>query len=69
MDQEIMMPDGSRALMNRKLLDQAFDEVYSVAMSTERGSWGRVCKSLAPMQPDQLNEKHFAVARRVLDIL
>lgn len=43
--------------------------MYDLVTGPEREMWGRVCKSVTPMQPDSLDEKHFRVARRVLDIL
>lgn len=63
------MPDGSNVIINPTILNQAMEEVYAIALGEEREMWGRVCKSVTPMQPDTLDEKHFRVARKVLEIL
>lgn len=68
-DQPLLMPDGSTAVASPALLEQAMEEVYAAALGEERASWGRVCKSVQPMQPDELGEKHFRVAKKVLLIL
>lgn len=68
-DQPLVMPDGTTAVASPALLEQAMEEVYAAAVGEERATWGRVCKSVAPMQPDTLDEKHFRVARKVLMVL
>lgn len=68
-DQPLVMPDGTTAAASPALLEQAMEEVYAAALGEERASWGRVCKSVPPMQPDALEEKHFRVARKVLMVL
>jgi malate synthase len=68
-DQPLLMPDGTTATASPALLEQAMEEVYATALGAERELWGKVCKSLAPMQPDELGEKHFRVARKVLMVL
>lgn len=44
-------------------------QVYALVTGPERETWGRVCKSVAPMQPDELHDRHFRVARKILHIL
>lgn len=45
------------------------DEVYTTALNDEREMWSKVCKSVPPLQPDTLAEKHFRVAKTILMIL
>ncbi len=68
-DQPLLLPDGTTATASPQLLEQAMEEVYAAALGEERESWSRVCKSLPPMQPDTLADKHFRVARKVLTVL
>lgn len=69
-DQPLLMPDGSStAVASPALLERAMEEVYATALGEERESWARVCKSVPPMQPDELGEKHFRVAKKILLIL
>lgn len=69
LDQPLMLSSSSSATLTPALLAQAMEEVYHAALHDERGLWGAVCKSVPPMQPDSLAEKHFRVARKVLMIL
>ena len=68
-DQPLLMPDGTTTVASPALLEQAMEEVYATALGAERETWGRVCKSVPPMQPDTLGEQHFRVARKILTIL
>jgi hypothetical protein len=69
LNQAIVMPDGSREAMTVAVLDRAMEEVFALATGEERPMWGKVCKGVAPMQPDELADKHFVVARRIQEIL
>ncbi len=69
LDQAVLLPDGGSAVVSPALLEQAMEEVYATALGEEKEIWGKVCKSVTPMQPDELGEKHFRVAKKVLMIL
>jgi len=69
LDQPLLLPSGTSAPLTPSLLSQAMDEVYTTALDEEREMWSKVCKSVPPLQPDTLAEKHFRVAKTILMIL
>jgi malate synthase len=68
-DQSVVMPGGEVVVCTPKVVEGAMEEVYAAALGEEREMWGKVCKSVQPMQMDELGEKHFKVAKKVLMIL